>query len=379
MALQAIDVDAIERQLTELWKDAGATHDNDGEAGVIRACVLNLLVYVPSGPAEHEVDNLLVEVTAVHPGRAFLISSDPAMDSSAISAWVTTRCTMATPGSKQVCCEQITVKAHGTQVSELPSAIEPLILADLPVFLWWRAQPPLGERVFTRLTGMSDRLIIDSASFDDPHHGLKELAAVFASSNGGHRWVATSDLNWGRLTSWQGLIAGFYDVANYRSHLSNVSSVRIEFKAARSGDFMPPRALLLAAWLSARLNWTLDSASTESGSGQWEFTFTDQGKSRRIKLASTHGGGGDPGQLCAITFHLPETEEACFAARKTADGGHLETLVSLSGERKIGQLLSHESLPESQLIGQELEILGHDEVYEEAVARAAEMLAALNE
>jgi hypothetical protein len=50
MALQAIDVDAIERQLTELWKDAAA---HDSEAGVIRACVLNLLVYVPSGPAEH--------------------------------------------------------------------------------------------------------------------------------------------------------------------------------------------------------------------------------------------------------------------------------------------------------------------------------------
>jgi hypothetical protein len=115
------------------------------------------------------------------------------------------------------------------------------------------------------------------------------------------------------------------------------------------------RALLLAAWLSARLNWTLDSASTESGSGQWEFAFRDQGKSRQVKLTSTRGGSGEPRQLCAITFHLPETEEACFAARKTADGGHLETLVSLSGERKIGQLLSYESLPESQLIGQELE------------------------
>src|SRR5262252_4880878 len=192
MALQTINIDALERQLTELWKDAGANGD---QAGVTRACVLNLLVYVPAGPAEREVDDLLIEVTSVHPSRAFLIASDPTSDASAISAWVASRCSIVAPGSKQVCCEQVTVKARGTQVSELPSAIEPLILADLPVFLWWRAQPPFREKVFRRLIGMSDRLIIDSASFADPRHDFEELAKAFASTNGGHRWVATSDLN----------------------------------------------------------------------------------------------------------------------------------------------------------------------------------------
>src|SRR5215471_8130603 len=189
-ALQTIDVDTIEKELTELWKNAGAHDDQDG---VTRACVLNFLVYVPSREAEREVDDILVQVTAVHPGRAFLISSDPGdppgklgADSSAISAWVTSRCSVVSPGSKQVCCEQITVKAHGAQMSELPSAIEPLILEDLPVFVWWRAQPALRERVFLRLIGMSDRLIIDSASFENPHRGLRELASSFASSEGGH-------------------------------------------------------------------------------------------------------------------------------------------------------------------------------------------------
>ena len=97
---------------------------------------------------------------------------------------------MAVPGSKQVCCEQITVKAHGTQVSELPSAIEPLILEDRLSSSGGDATSASRE-VFTRLIGMSDRLIIDSASFDDPHRELKELAAVFRRywrpSLGGHK------------------------------------------------------------------------------------------------------------------------------------------------------------------------------------------------
>ena len=51
-----IDVAAIERELTALWKGMG---EEDEHGGVIRACVLNLLVYIPNPAASHEVNELL--------------------------------------------------------------------------------------------------------------------------------------------------------------------------------------------------------------------------------------------------------------------------------------------------------------------------------
>ena len=43
------------------------------------------------------------------------------------------------------------------------------------------------------------------------------------------RWSAISDLNWARLTAWRALLAGFYDVAENRSHLDRLDFVVIEY------------------------------------------------------------------------------------------------------------------------------------------------------
>ncbi len=96
----SIDVAAIERELISLWKNAG---EDDEHGGVIRACVLNLLVYLPSHEASNEVGELLTEVTAAYPSRAIVMVGDLTAES-AISACVTSRCTLPTATSKQVCC-----------------------------------------------------------------------------------------------------------------------------------------------------------------------------------------------------------------------------------------------------------------------------------
>src|SRR6185369_9315546 len=136
-----INVNAIERELTSLWQQAS----EDGEQGVIRSSILNLLVYSPHTANAAEVDELLTEITASHPSRAILMIVDRESAEAQLEAQVTSRCTLPTGSSKQVCCEQVTITAAGEGIAEVRSAITPLLLADLPVYLWWRAVPSIKD------------------------------------------------------------------------------------------------------------------------------------------------------------------------------------------------------------------------------------------
>ena len=113
-ASPGINISAIEKELSSLWKQAG----EGGEGGgVIRACLLNLMVYVPDSSEAAKVDEIIMEITAEHPARAILMVADRESSESSLSAEVTSRCTLPSGLSKQVCCEQVTIHGSGEQAT----------------------------------------------------------------------------------------------------------------------------------------------------------------------------------------------------------------------------------------------------------------------
>ncbi|MFY9574764.1 MAG: glucose-6-phosphate dehydrogenase assembly protein OpcA, partial [Blastocatellia bacterium] len=246
-----IDIAAIERELTALWQQAS----EDEEQGVIRSSILNLLVYVPEPSEARKADEILTELTAAHPSRAILMIVDRDAPEPRLEAQVTSKCTLPTGTSKQVCCEQVTVNTAGSGVLDLPSAISPLLLSDLPVYLWWRDVPSIEDKtLFRKLADISDRVIIDSALFKDSYRDLASMATVL---NETPRWTAISDLNWARLTAWRALLAGFYDVPDYRPQLDQLDQVVVEYAPpSAESSAIPPRAMLLGGWLASRLKWS---------------------------------------------------------------------------------------------------------------------------
>src|SRR5207245_4465671 len=81
-------------------------------------------------------------------------------------------------GARLVCYEQILVRARGNVDDRLASALIPLLVPDLPVFLWWTGTPPLGSRSFTDLLRLTDRLVVDSADFARPEATLPVIARI---------------------------------------------------------------------------------------------------------------------------------------------------------------------------------------------------------
>ncbi len=128
----------------------------------------------------------------------------------------------------------------------------PLLVPDLPVFLWWRAQIGAEDKIFKQLSLAADRVVIDSAEFQNPGSDLLAVAQLFQRRD--VEAIGISDLNWARLTPWRASLANFYDVEDYRAELDGISEVWINSVADTANtSTLSSQAVLIAGWLASRL------------------------------------------------------------------------------------------------------------------------------
>ncbi|HEV2912923.1 MAG TPA: glucose-6-phosphate dehydrogenase assembly protein OpcA [Pyrinomonadaceae bacterium] len=375
----ALDVQAVEHELGQLWKEhtAGAV-DVEEDGAVMRARVLNLMVYVSSQAALDEVNKLLSEITSAHPCRALVMVAQSEQPDQDIEMFVSAHCLASGgTGSKNLCGEQVTLKARGRFTVELPSAAVPLLVPDLPVFLWWREAPRLHDQTFANLTRASDRIVIDSAAFRRPYEEILELVALLERQRREH--AALSDLNWARLTSWRMLLASFYDVAEYRPALSSLDRVRIEYVAHElAPGVVAPKALILAGWLASRLGWRTVSQQTLSTDETGVARIALEQDSRRIDLefAMVERSAAMQGWIARIELMAESASPQKFVVLRSEDGRYLETEVIGGGESRASRISVGGDKSEAELLERELEIVSHDRIYEEAITAAARMLGA---
>jgi glucose-6-phosphate dehydrogenase assembly protein OpcA len=369
---RGIDAAKLERELNVMWAEMSAPEGGGGAAGVVRACVLNLVVYAGGAEERAEVDDLLAEVVERHPCRAIVLNAERGSAGPRLEAFVSTRCQLSSRGSKRICGEQISIEAAGSAVDTASSAVAPLLVPDVPVFLWWKDIPHYEDKLFTRLAGMADRVVIDSASFDRPHEDLRRLATLL---EGGR--LRLSDLNWGRLTSWRALVAGFWDVADYRDSLARIERVVIEYDPPdRSHDEVAPKALLALGWMASRLGWEVSEGGATFDDGRARFLLKEGGREIEAVLAATGDVAGRDGWLTSLTISTAAGDE--FFVELLLEERRLRTGARLRGAgHACERVLGYEARTEGGRLSAELDILSRDDVYEGAVGAAARLLAAL--
>jgi glucose-6-phosphate dehydrogenase assembly protein OpcA len=163
-------------------------------------------------------------------------------------------------------------------------------------------------------------------------------------------------------------------VADYRPLLDQLDKVVIRY-APPSADVsaIATRALLMGGWLASRLGWEF-SGKRSGAEGKTIFEMT-AGDGHKIELEFAHTERDiEPGRIAHVMLTSAADTSTVFSVRRSADGNRIETAVTRDEEKKAQRVLSYEGLSESALIGRELEILGHDRVYEQAVQAAAEMI-----
>lgn len=375
-----LDTGAVHDELNRLWAQLGlaqATRRPEDDAligGVLmRANTLNLLAVAHSTAEADRVQDAIVRLSDYHPARAIILVADPGRRSSkgGLDVRVALLEQQAEKGRPAVRFECVSVHGDRSSASHLASIASPLLVPELPDFLWWPGDSLSIRTLFDALTDTVDRLIVDSAAVQ-PVAGLQALAALVERA----RTVKTSDFAWARLTSWRELIAQFFDHPAAQPCLDCLDDVTITYAAReRDGVSGLSSALLLVGWLASRLGWEMTAPLAHAGAG-WTARLHSgrRGKPREIalRLRSAHGPETDH---CLGSVALVAHGEAAgaFTVERTTPLA-LTTASETPTMPRVSRMVYARPRTDTELLGEELQIFGRDPIFEEALTYAARLL-----
>lgn len=348
----AMSVAQIEHELARLRMN------EDGSLGA-RASVLNLIV-VTSEESAPEVTRLVSELSGHYPSRAILLISDPDEEEAnldiGLSAFCNARNGMPGGVDHQVCAEQITIHVEGPPAEHLESLAGPLLLPDLPVFLWYPNGDVSGALECDGMAALAGRLILDSGESGGCQASLRSIANFLE-----HDEVpAVGDLQWAAISSWRSLVADLFASPERTGELGKIR--RVEILHDRTGEC---QALLMVGWLSTALGWRPESAD-RTGVG-YEFCFDSPSGVVTVELATDSLETA----LHRVRLYSEELsfQVSCYGERSDACS------TVMRGEQLLGKRTVHlGSSGVGALLGEELRFLKRDETYESALMRAVEMI-----
>lgn len=336
----------IERELARLRMN------EDGSLGT-RASVLNL-ISVTDEESAPGVARTVSELSGRYPSRTLLMISDPDEEEANLEVGLSAFCGVR--GGNQVCAEQITIHVEGAPANHLESLAGPLLVPDIPVFLWYPNGDVPSSPACDGMATLADRLVLDSGAASDCEASLRGAANLLKESD----VPAVGDLQWAALSPWRSLFADLFAPSERAAELGEISRAEILHHGA--GEC---QALLFAGWLSSTLGWRPESAErTEKGRA---FRFTGPSGDVIVELVPS----AEEAPLSRIrlytgefTFEVSHRGERADACSTVTRGGDIlaERTVRL-GSSDVGALL-----------GEELKLLGRDRTYEFALERAVEAL-----
>ena len=336
--------------VAEIEHELGKLRANEDGTLALRSSVLNLIV-VTDEEAAPEVTRSVSNLAGRYPARAILLISDPE-GARNVEVGLSAFCNVRGGGGAQVCAEQVTIHAEGPPANHLESLAGPLLIPDLPVFLWYPGAFSSHAPEFAAMADLADRVIVDSAAREDREDSLREMAALIEGEN----MPAVGDLQWVGLSPWRSLLAA----PERAGELERITSAEVLY--APGGEC---RALLLVGWLAYSLGWSPKD-------------LTREGNRRRVRF---DGPAGD------VSVELsPDSPDArlrrvrlrsadhSFQVSRHREHREVKTTV-MRGEDLVAERtvhLGHFDL--GVLVGEELQFRGCDETYEAALRAAVEIL-----
>jgi len=246
-----VDPGAIEQELQGLWRSRAeasqrATPDERPQS---RTLLHSLVVYAPDAAAAAQAQSVIEAISPHQPGRMILLAVQPEGQSQPdFQAGVRLHCEAPESGREPVCCEQIVLTASGPGAARrLPGAVLPLLITNVPSFVYWSKGNPFRSPILKDLAPAIDRLIVDSFTFSAPDLDLGDVATAIDDP----RFQAiVSDLSWARLAVWRYQTAQIFDPASMRPYLKRVRRARLRYYAGT-----PILAWIFGGWLASRLGW----------------------------------------------------------------------------------------------------------------------------
>ncbi|HEX9038822.1 MAG TPA: glucose-6-phosphate dehydrogenase assembly protein OpcA [Ktedonobacterales bacterium] len=394
-AMRQVEPNTIETELDNDWRTANARSLASGGQAAARTSVLTLVIYSDNDTQAQRGLASVRTLTGQYPSRCVVIAplrDEP--DGKALEAFIQTRAEGLSGGVSYG--EEIVLRATPSASEHLAGAILPLILSGLPAFLWWQGEPPWRAPLFEATIDGFDRLLVDTCEMRQSEQALVALDDVVRRKKAS---TAITDFSFARLNPWRELAAQFFDSDELLAYVHGIDRVSIEYAA---GEINQPsnasQAYYFAGWLASRLGWTLLGASaSQPVEGAREHTLRDA-VGRKIsleinprygtpvtpwfELSSREPDGKTVGPGALMSIYLRAQHDGASAtfsvARETTDLRNASTSCHAPQVSMPSQTIDMPSLGETASLGAELQGAGHDIVFEEALAVAAQLLGGSN-
>jgi glucose-6-phosphate dehydrogenase assembly protein OpcA len=383
------DASEVTSQLHALWRRYAETQQTTASSGngrgrgatwpmaTARAATLNLIVATRSRPAAMRVRETVSALSDIYPSRATVLIADPAQTNGAADAMdvqVDLLEQAATRGRPAIVFECVTVDVSTENERQLASIASPLLVPDLPDFLWWSADILDGGALFSELIAVADRLIVDSAMSPYAAGAMQSLLGFTGSHDDR---PALTDFAWARLAPWRRLTTQFFDAPAALPILDLIDEATLTYSHSPHRWSGFSSALLFAGWLGSRLNWRTpgELLPVRGDPNVWRATLR----------------AGAAGHQREVTLTLRPTAQALAAStlldvRLAADGGKAGFFsIERLDNDEISTISDCPDLPnrvrtvfaplpdEADLLGEELRMFGRDPIFEAALAFAADM------
>jgi glucose-6-phosphate dehydrogenase assembly protein OpcA len=227
----------------QIEHELGKLRTNDDGSLALRSSVLNLIVVTDEESAE-EITTSVSGLAGRYPARAVVLIADPDEGEPNVDVGLSAFCHARGGGGAQVCAEQITIHAEGPPAEHLESLAGPLLVPDLPVFLWYPGAFSPRSPGFFAMAQLADRVILDSAEGPPEDHEacLRQISTLLEDP----ATPAIGDLQWVGLSPWRSLLADTFGAPERAGELEKIERVEVLY-APGGGN----RALLLVGWLAS--------------------------------------------------------------------------------------------------------------------------------
>ena len=335
-----------------------------------RNCVMNLVAVVPDAAAVDRVERVGRDLSAQHPLRLLTLQLEEAHNVDRLDAWISTEA-HELPGGMPIQPEMVRLHVTGTGAAEVETLVEPLLVSDVPVFLWWLGTPPTSAASFRRLLELVEVLMVDSASFERPFVTTLELADVAPTIESG---IILADLQWARLHAWRELLAQVFTPLERQAFLHGIGAVGVDYVGEGRGNRVA--AALLTGWVASRLGWRLVRAAAGQG-GIVVAHYEHRGRPLEVAFRSVEASELAEGEVSAIRVEASAraTTFDLELVRDPERRSRVHTRLRIGELEALEEWRPIDTPAEAELLV-ELVVQRRDAVYAEALEQAAELLRA---
>src|SRR5262249_29018103 len=262
------------------------------------------------------------------------------------------------------CSEQVTLRAKGDAVLQLPFAVRELLIGDLPINVWWAAPvpPPLGGPLLYDLTEHAQQVIYDSIGWTEPARGVAATATWlprFEKDAGKGGWGVAACLNVRRLKYWRRLLGQALDPTAAPGALDSITEVLVEH-----GPHAVVQAWELVSWLASRLGWQVDRGKVQPGV---EIAWQLHGKHgpMRVRIVRLSEGPAEGRRL-----RIACTLSGKPGALNITVEDERRLMVVLEGQEVAPRTVTIQPQPLAELVARQLSDRERDPVFRESMAVA---------